>query len=65
MDKAVGIHPLVALGHNGPDWSAFGCPHPPEDGFEADAMLVHGPQLDSDIRIQVLNASQFLWQSFF
>jgi len=45
LDKAIEVEPLIPMLHDG-DWlAASPHPHPTPDRFEADPMLVKGPQL--------------------
>ena len=60
MDKAVDVHPLIALSNHSSDWSSLWGPNSPQDGFETDAMFIHGPRFNQRFRILVLDQGQFL-----
>lgn len=50
-DKAVQIGPLVARTHYRQRTLAFGAPDAAQDGLEADAMFILGPDLDRGLRV--------------
>jgi hypothetical protein len=54
LHKAVDILPLVAGAHGGAGPLAATGPNPTEDGLEAHAVFVFGPQLDSGVRMRLL-----------
>jgi hypothetical protein len=55
MHKGKDIHPFIALGHRGFDGGSLGSPDASQDRFEADPMLIHGPQLDAGLGVLVLH----------
>ena len=64
MDKAVDVHPLVTRGDLGSHGRSLQGPDPPDDGLEADAMLIHGPEFYRDLRILLLDQSYLQRQVF-
>ena len=64
MHKRKDIHPFIALGHRGFDRGSQGSPNASQDRFEADPMLIHGPELDAGLWMLVLHQGH-LFREFF
>lgn len=64
MDKGKDIHPFIALGHWSSDGGSFGCPDPPQNGLEANAVLIHTPQFNTCVRMGLLDGLDLFGQVF-
>src|SRR6266700_1752440 len=65
LDKAIEIHPLLALPHHGADTAPTACPNPPQDGFESTAMVIAPPQVHRCCWIGLTNQLDLFWQLFY
>jgi hypothetical protein len=64
LDKAIQIHPQVALSDYRPDSAPFACPDTTQDGFEADPVLILTPQLNACLWILLSQLLDLLWEFF-
>ena len=64
LDKAIQVHPLIALSDHGSDSAAFACPDAAQDRFEADAVLILAPQLNLSLWILLSQVLVLLWEFF-
>ncbi|SRR5579884_1748232 len=65
LDKARDIHPLIALLDHRRDLAAFLGPHPSQDWFETDVMLIAPPQFSLRLGIAQTQLFSLLRQFFF
>ena len=64
MNKGEDVHPLIAWGHWRFDRRSFWGPDASENGFEANAMLIHTPQFDGGLRLGGSHCLDLLRQFF-
>ena len=62
IDKGRHIHPLITRGYWSHNRRSLWCPDPPQNGFEADAMLIHAPPFDALVRMGWLHGLNLLGQ---
>src|SRR5260221_1747095 len=60
--EAIDIEPLIALVHANERTMPSTCPDASDDRFQADAMLIHRPQLYLGVRMGLLDVANLLWQ---
>src|SRR5213080_372777 len=65
MDKGIHIHPLIARGDRRCDGRSFWGPDPPQNGFEADTMLIHAPQFNARFPMSGSHVLDLLGQFFY
>ncbi len=64
MDKGIHLHPLIARGHRRFDRRSFWRPDPPQNGTQANAVLIHTPQFDGGLRMGGSHVLDLLGQVF-
>ena len=64
MISNIYIHPLIVRGYRRFDCRSLWCPDPPQNGFEANAVLIHAPQFDGRLRMRGSYVLDLLGQFF-
>ena len=64
FDKAIQVHPLIALSDHCPDAAAFACPDAAQDRFETNAVFILTPQFNLSLWILLSQVLDLLWEFF-
>lgn len=64
LNKAVQVHPLIAMADHRPNTAPFARPNPTQNGFETDAMLVLAPEFHFGFGIRLLQLFNLLREFF-
>ena len=64
LDKAIQIHPLIALSDHRPDSAAFAGPDTAQDRFEPDAVFILTPELNARLWILLSQLLDLLREFF-
>jgi hypothetical protein len=64
LHKPLEIHPLIARSHHGPHSGPLAGPDPAQDRFEADAVFILTPELNTRLWIRLMQLLDLLRQFF-